>query len=753
MIRGVSVADGIIRTLAGTIDQLSGTIGPLTGPASGAQFWAPEAAVIDSAGNLFIADTNNNVMWKVNGPIVLAAQTITFSQIPNATYGDPAIDLARYATTDSGLAIAFTCAGPVTCSGTNNSTLTITGAGAITVTANQAGDSTHSPATAQTSTFTVAKAALTVKADNISFAYKSAPLLPALTYTFPGFVRGDSASAVTGTPVLTTTATPTSLVGEYPITVALGTLGSANYSLTPLNGTLTITGGGAQTVTFPALPNVTYGSATFSLAATATSGDPVTYTVSGPALLLGAAVTVTGVGTVTVTANQAGDAQYGPAAAVTQSFQVAPAVLNIAPQPAARAYNTLNPAFSYMATGFVSADTSAVLSGAPAFTTTAVLSSSPGSYPLVISQGTLFASNYSFTFTNSTLTVGLAPQSINFPPTASAVYGVGIPLTATATSGLPVVYTITGPGTIFGGALFSSMPGVLTVTATQPGNAFYQPATAVVQTYNFQKEPLPVRVNPVTIPFGSPIPAFTYVFGDGSFTPPANQFSGVPSFVTTATPTSAPGDYPITGSQGTLVSSFFDFQFVNNTLTILPPSSFILTATPASVVIPNGQARQVTITLTPVNEFVGSVTLGCSNLPAGVTCVSSPNTLATMLDVSGVDPVTATLTISAGAPVASAQLASGRDRTVLAGMLWLPALLCAALLTWQRRKLLGNRLMQRLLFVFLMLLGTSGLIACGSPSGSSASVQTGTTTIQVTGAGTSTAGATSASLALSVTIE
>ena len=49
-----------------------------------------------------------------------------------------------------------------------------------------------------------------------------------------------SNSVVTGSPGLTTTATTTSDVGSYPITVAVGTLAATNYSFAPQNGTLTI---------------------------------------------------------------------------------------------------------------------------------------------------------------------------------------------------------------------------------------------------------------------------------------------------------------------------------------------------------------------------------------------------------------------------------------------------------------------------------------------------------------------------------
>jgi len=67
-----------------------------------------------------------------------------------------------------------------------------------------------------------------------------------------------------------------------------------------------------------------YGSEPFTVTApTATSGLPVTLSVvSGPATILGNTVTLTGVGTVVLAANQAGNGSYSAAPQVTTSFQV-----------------------------------------------------------------------------------------------------------------------------------------------------------------------------------------------------------------------------------------------------------------------------------------------------------------------------------------------------------------------------------------------------------------------------------------------
>ena len=470
VIRGV-LPDGTIRTLAGIITKTPG-LGPLTGPAGSALFYLPENAALDASGNLFIADINNNLLWKVNAPVALKAQTITFDEIPAATYGDPPIDLTRYASSDSALALTFTCTGAASCAGAGGATLSITGSGAATVIASQAGNSVYAPAAAQTVTFQVARAALTVQADDIYFAYMSASQLPPLTFKYRGLVNGDTKSALSGAPLLTITATATSPGGDYPITLTLRTLSAANYTLTPANGTLHITGNGPQTLTFPALPNVTYGVATFDLGATASSGLPVSYTVAGPAELLGFRLTVSGAGTITVTATQPGNSNYAAAVPVVEFFVAAPAVLTITAQPVTREYAMPTPALSYSAVGFVSADTVAVLSGAPAFTTTATATSVPSIYPLTISQGTLFANNYTFLFVNSTVTVVAATQIITFPSIGDQVFaGQPVTLQASASSGLAVQYALTGPATLTGNAVGTFSGGVAARKFALPARA------------------------------------------------------------------------------------------------------------------------------------------------------------------------------------------------------------------------------------------------------------------------------------------
>jgi MBG domain-containing protein/NHL repeat-containing protein len=181
------------------------------------------------------------------------------------------------------------------------------------------------------------------------------------------------------------------------------------------------TGNTAQTINFSALPNVTYGVSPITLTATTSSGLPVSYTVSGPATVLGSTMTITGAGSVTVTTWQPGNDNYAAAASVSHSFTVAKAALTITASNVNVAYNQPIPVLSgYTATGFVNGDTQSVLSGAPSEFTMATQGSPAGTYPITVTQETLAAANYSFTFVNGTLTITNGSTVINFVQIASA---------------------------------------------------------------------------------------------------------------------------------------------------------------------------------------------------------------------------------------------------------------------------------------------------------------------------------------------
>jgi len=103
---------------------------------------------------------------------------------------------------------------------------------------------------------------------------------------------------------------------------------------------------GTQSITFtqPASP-VRYGVKPITLSATASSGLAVTFSVvSGPATVSGSTLTITGVGTVVVAANQAGDSDHLAAAQVTRTITVEKAAQTITfKQPSSPVANGVKP--------------------------------------------------------------------------------------------------------------------------------------------------------------------------------------------------------------------------------------------------------------------------------------------------------------------------------------------------------------------------------------------------------------------------
>jgi hypothetical protein len=196
------------------------------------------------------------------------SQAITFASLANVQYGS---SFSLSASSSSGLKISFAASGPCTTAGKT------TGAGVCRITASAPASTTYS-AGSLTQSFTIDPAVLEVTANNLVTTYGQP--LPSLTYTYKGFVNGDTSSAVSGAPALSTAATSTSNVGSYPITVSTGTLAASNYSFLYVNGTLTV-----QTKTVPT-PVLTAATGTFTTTNTITitdslAGTTIYYTMNG----------------------------------------------------------------------------------------------------------------------------------------------------------------------------------------------------------------------------------------------------------------------------------------------------------------------------------------------------------------------------------------------------------------------------------------------------------------------------------------
>jgi hypothetical protein len=282
---------------------------------------------------------------------------------------------------------------------------------------------------------------------------------------------------------------------------------------------------GDQTIAFAALDAMTFGDAPFDLAASASSGLPVTYASSNTnvATVSGSTVTIAGAGSTTITASQGGNSTYNAATSVEQVLIVSKAnqaitFSDIPGKTLGDADFTLEAsASSGMAVSFSSSNTDvAAINGS----SVAIV----GGGSAVITATQAGDDNYNAALPVERTLVVSDPnrqdQTIAFESLPVKTFGdEAFDLMATATSGLAVTFSSanTAIATVSGQTVTIVGAGSVVITANQEGDATYNPALAVHQT-------LTVNKADQTITFASP-GARTY--GDPGFSLDASSSSGL----------------------------------------------------------------------------------------------------------------------------------------------------------------------------------------------------------------------------------
>jgi sugar lactone lactonase YvrE len=203
---------GLIGTIAGGGADPSPTY---AGPATGARLNPLGIAVSGSGSWLYIADNSNNVVRKVD---IFSVKMTTYAG--NGTPGSggdggPA-DLAQL---DGPMGLALT-------SDKGDLFIAEVGLGVADIRDVSVGKYLVS----------VSPAKLTITADDKT--WNVGDRFPILTASYSGFVNGDTPASLTTPVELSTTATPTSAPGSYPIKVSGA--GSPNYDITFVDGLFTI---------------------------------------------------------------------------------------------------------------------------------------------------------------------------------------------------------------------------------------------------------------------------------------------------------------------------------------------------------------------------------------------------------------------------------------------------------------------------------------------------------------------------------
>ncbi|WP_409513311.1 MBG domain-containing protein [Edaphobacter aggregans] len=464
-------------------------------------------------------------------------------------------------------------------------------------------------------TLTVGQATLTVTSGNASRAY-GAPN-PVLTASGSGVQNSDSF-----TYTATTTAVPSSAIGNYSIVPAVTGANLANYNVVYVDGTLTV---GQATLTVTAgNASRAYGAANPVLTASGSgvqNSDSFTYTATT------VAVPSSPVGTYSIVPAVTGAnlANYNVVYVDgTLTVGQATPIITWAP-PATISYDTPLSATQL--------DATASVPGTFTYTPTAGTILSAGLNQLSVSFIPTDAVNYTTQTATVNLTVTPSAPVINWADPASIIYGTALSSTQLdATAVQP-----NGVGAVAGTFVYSPAVGTILSTGIHPISVTFTPTdssdyTTLIKTVSINVLPatLILSANDATKIYGAPNPSFT-----GTVTGVQNGDVFTESFTTLASMLSNTGSYPIVPSVSGLNLPFY-LQTVNNgTLTITKASvTSTLTLSPVSVAygLPVNMtlALQSTTSGTPtgtVSFFDNGNLIGTSPVTSGVATFSTTSLL------------------------------------------------------------------------------------------------------------------------------
>jgi Immunoglobulin domain len=440
------------------------------------------ASVVASSGSDFTVTITN-----VAGTVASAGATLTvdvapplsFSPVAAQTYGNA--PFAVNATSASSGAVTYSVvSGPATISG---NTVTLTGTGTVVLSATQAASGNYTEATASTS-FTVAPEVPTLSFTPVApKSYGNAPFAVNATSASSG---GVTYSVVSGP--ATVSGNMVTLTGTGTVELSATQAASGNYTATTTPATTSFTvGTEAPALSFTPVPAQTYGNAPFAVNATSASSGAVTYSVvSGPATISGNIVTLTGAGTVVLSATQAASGNYAATTTpATTSFTVAPTLTftPVAPQT----YG--NAPFAVNATSLSSgAVTYSVVSGPATVSGNMVTLTGTGTVELSATQAA--SGNYAATTTPATTSFTVAPEvpTLSFASIGTQNYGstAPFPVSATSASSGAVTYAVvSGPATISGSQVTLTGAGTVVLSASQAASANGNYAAAATVTTSF----------------------------------------------------------------------------------------------------------------------------------------------------------------------------------------------------------------------------------------------------------------------------
>lgn len=534
-----SVAASASSGLPVTFAASAGSAGVCAVSGSAVSFLGEGTCVIEAhqAGNAGLAAAVAYQSFQVD----LAPQAVSFISTPPATAVAGSTEYTVSASATSGLPVLFSVAqSSAAICAVSGTTVTAIDAGTCIVEANQPGDATFAAAPQIQQSFIVGSPAPSLSDQTI--AYTSTPPASA---TAGGPAYAVTAAASSGLPV-TFAAAPSSagvcsvsgstvsFAGPGTCTITADQSGSASYNPAPQAQQSFAVGRASQAISFASTPPVpaAVGDPDYTVVANASSGLAVTFAAApssaGICTVSGSNVSLVGSGTCTIVASQAGNAVYDPAAPVQQAFTVGAGAPTLSPQTIAFTSTAPSPALvggtAYTVVAGASSGLPVVFTAAPASAGICSVSGSTVSFAgagtCTIDANQSGSASYepapqvqqSF----SVATPPPAAQTIGFTSSApaSAVYGgPSYTVSATATSGLAVSFSAapssSGVCAVSGSSVSIVGAGTCTVRANQAGNASWQAAPQVRQTFTVARASQTIAITSTPPPVDKRSPPYT----------------------------------------------------------------------------------------------------------------------------------------------------------------------------------------------------------------------------------------------------
>ena len=399
-------------------------------------------------------------------------------------------------------------------------------------------------------TLTITKAPLSISAGN--YTKKQGDAMPVLKASYVGFKNGEDESVLTKQPVFSCEANEASAPAEYAVTISGAE--AENYDISYEQGCLTVVEADAVVVRAKSYSRQ-YGDENpvfeFETDGAALDGTPE---------IVCSAVANSPVGSYTIEVKQGSIKNYN-VHFESGSLVITKAPLSISAGNYTKKQGDAMPVFKASYTGFKNGENESVLTKQPVFSCEANEASAPAEYAVTISGAD--AENYDISYEQGRLTVTDADAVVVRAKSYSRVYGDANPVFEFETEGT----VLDGTPEIVCSADKSSQVGSYTIEVRQGSiknyNVHFENGSLAIT-----KASLTISAGNYTKKQGDAMPEFKANYTGFKNGEDESVLTKRPTFETTATVESAPGEYPIT-VYGVEADNYEVKSYITGTLTVL----------------------------------------------------------------------------------------------------------------------------------------------------------------------------------------